>query len=95
MTELIILPDEIIIDILRYNITQNDILNSLKLSKNINNSFYYVIHKFISIKATFNYMKNITIFPTKILTKEKRIKIINCFNGKFRNRTEEPILINY
>lgn len=93
MTALIILPDEIIIDILRYNITQIDILNSLQLSKNINNCFNYFLRKFISLKATFNYIKNRTIFPKKIITKE--IKIINRFIGKFRDRTEEPILVNY
>lgn len=95
MTALLVLPDEIIIDILRYNITQIDILNSLQLSKNINNCFNYFIRKFISLKATFNYIKSRTIFPKKIITKEKRIKIINRFVGKFQDRTEEPILVNY
>lgn len=94
MTLSLILPDEIIIDILKYNISQIDILNSFQLSKNINNYFFYFIKKLISLKATFNHIRNNTIFPKKIITKEKRIKIINVFNGKYRDRTEEPILIN-
>lgn len=87
-----ILPDDIITEIISFNIINKEIINILNLSKNINNLLFNKIYTYIKIKQFFNKIKNTTIFPKKIITKTNKIKIINVMKSKYRNRVDEPIL---